>query len=256
MNEEGYDVFVSTSEGEYEEEKDVIEAFRNRGLDGVIVAPILRKDADISHLFSLRENQYPFVLLEDVRGLPASVVSIDNVRAAELGVRYLLNHGHRRIVHLSGPRYSKHTRDRVRGVRKAFSESSIQFTEDVILPTGARIEDGYKQAKAFFGDRSEEDFPTGVTCFNDLVAMGAMRGIEDTGLDVPGDVSVIGCDDIQPTQYLSVPLTTVRAPKRRMGQVAAKLLLRQMETDESVASKQVVLESELIVRDSTEPLDE
>ncbi|MFB6274017.1 MAG: LacI family DNA-binding transcriptional regulator [Salinibacter sp.] len=254
MNDEGYDVFVSTSEGGYKKEKDVIGAFQDRDLDGVIVAPILKKDADISHLFSLRENEYPFVLLEDVRGLRASVVSIDNVRAAELAVRYLIDHGHERIVHFSGPRYSKHTRDRVRGVRKAFSESNIQFTEDVIISTGARMEDGYQKAKTLFEDQSENGFPTAVTCFNDLVAMGVMRAIEEAGLDVPGDVSVIGCDDIQPAQYLSVPLTTVQAPKRKMGQVAAKLLLRQIESDESVDPKQVVLESELVVRDSTEPI--
>lgn len=254
FQEHGYDVFVSTSEGEYQEEGALIDAFRDRNLDGVIIAPVLNEEVDLAHLFLLRESQYPFVLLEDVQGLPANVVSIDNVRATQLAMRYLMDHGHERIIHFAGPPYSKHTRDRILGVRKAFSESSLRFTEDAIISTGARMEDGYQKATKLFGELSRSECPTAVTCFNDLVAMGVIRAIAENGLGVPEDVSVIGCDDIQLANYLSVPLTTVRAPRRKMGRKAASLLLRQIENDEAVSPEHLVLESELVVRESTRPL--
>ena len=251
FQQEGYGVFVGTSEGEYTEEGTLIDGFRDRKLDGVIVAPVIDVQVDLTHLFSLRKSEYPFVMLEHIQGLRADVVSIDNVRATQLAARYLIENGHENIMHFAGPPYSKHTQDRIRGVRKAYSESNLRFTEDVIVSAGAHMEDGYETARAVLRDRSLSELPTAITCFNDLVAMGVLRAIAEAGLEVPEDISVVGCDDVQIANYLSVPLTTVRAPRRKMGRRAADLLLQQIEDDETKEPEHVVLESELVVREST-----
>jgi len=224
LKNEGYDMFVGTSGGDYAEEGELIDSFREHGVDGLIIAPVLHVDADLSHLFTLNEADFPFVLLEDVQGLQANVVSIDNVKAAQRAVLYLIQQGHERILHFKGPPYTQHTRDRVLGVQKAFSESSLRYTEERIVPTGAKMEDGFLAAIDEFEEMTKADLPTAVTCFNDLVAMGVLRALAQLYIDVPDDISVVGCDDIQPADYLTVPLTTVRASKRKMGEEAARLL--------------------------------
>lgn len=247
--ESGARLFMATSEGSFEEEGYLIEAFRERQIDGVIVAPVLDEDVDLSHLFMLQRRRYPFVLLGEVRGLQATSVTVDNVKAEKAAVQHLLDGGHEHIVHLSGPQYSQHSRDRIMGVKEAFSESNLQFHDRLVVRAGARLEDGYRAAHEVFSQAG--DRPTAVTCFNDLVAMGALRALAELGLTVPGDVSVVGYDDIQMAAYLSVPLTTLHAPAREMGRRAATLLAHQIDSPIGSPPERVVLDAELVVRSST-----
>lgn len=254
LQEKGYVAFVCTSEGDYEKEGSLINSMRSRFIHGAIIAPVLHETADLSHLFMLKRAQYPFVVLEEVAGLPVHSVSIDNVTATQMAVRYLIDTGHTRIVHFAGPAYTQHTRDRIQGVERAFSQSHLVYSDDVVVPAGAHFEDGYQAGLCLFGHRPPEQRPTAVTCFNDLVAMGVLRALAELRLDVPGDVSVIGFDDIQAAAYLSVPLTTVRVPKQEMGRKAAELLVNQLETSEHGVLKRVVLDAKLELRGSTRAL--
>jgi DNA-binding LacI/PurR family transcriptional regulator len=254
LREAGYATFVCASDGDYEKEGNLINSIRNRFFQGVILAPVLHEAADLSHLFILKRAAYPFVTLEEVSGLQAHSVGIDNVEAAYMAVHHLIETGHQKIAHIAGPAYTQHTRDRIRGVERAFSQSSLIFSDDVIVPAGAHFEDGYRAGINLFKEREETSRPTAVTCFNDLVAMGVLRALAELGLDVPGDVSVVGFDDIQAAAYLSTPLTTVKVPKREMGQRAAELLMQQIEAPEGVPMKRIRLDATLITRGSTRPL--
>lgn len=254
LKQHNYDMFVGTSGGNYAEEGELIDSFRKHQVDGLIIAPVLHEEADLSHLFSLRGAEYPFVLLEDVQGLQANVVSIDNVKATQRAVAYLIQQGHEHILHFAGPSYTQHTRDRILGVQKAFSESSLRYTDDVIVPAGAHMKDGFETAMDVFSDVRKAHLPTAVTCFNDLVAMGVLRALAQLYIDVPETISVMGCDDIQHADYLTIPLTTVRTSKREMGQQAVKLLLNQIKAEEDVSPRQVQIESNLAVRSSTRPI--
>lgn len=255
IEEEGYKLFIGTSKGEYEEEGDLLKTFRDRQLEGAVIAPVVHEHADLSHLFLLQRANFPFVLLEAVQGLVVDVVSIDNEEAGRRAVAHLLETGHERIIHFAGPPYTQHTRDRIRGVRTAFSESNSYFSDDIVVEAGPRMEGGYEAAKAVFEGKKYDDIPTGVTCFNDLVAIGVMRALAEIGLSVPDDVSVVGCDDIRPAEYLSTPLTTVHAPKYEMGKKAAEMLLRKLKpsADKQSDPRRVYLESELVLRESTAP---
>lgn len=254
LREAGYTTFVCASDGDYEKEGTLINAIQNRFFQGVILAPVLHEAADLSHLFMMKRAAYPFVTLEEVSGLQAHSVGIDNVEAAYMAVHHLIETGHKNIAHVAGPAYTQHTRDRVRGVERAFSQSSLIFSDEVIVPAGAHFEDGYRAGLYLFQEREGASRPTAVTCFNDLVAMGVLRALAELGLDVPGDVSVIGFDDIQAAAYLSTPLTTVKVPKREMGQQAAHLLLQQLDAPEEEGVKRIRLDATLITRASTRPL--
>jgi LacI family transcriptional regulator len=249
----GYTVVVTSSEGEYAAERRAVELLQASDVDGLIAMPVLDEHADLSHFFELKRRYFPFVLLEDVRGVRASLVDVDNVEAARRAVEHLIARGHTRIAHFAGPGYSMHSEERVHGVRRAISGSRMILHDEDIVVAGAHLEDGYRAGLAYFGARTPADRPTGVTCYNDLVAVGLCRALLELGLRVPDDVSVVGFDDIPLAEYLPIPLTTMRVPKYRMGQIATEMLIRHIESKEAVPPQKVYVDSELVVRRSCGP---
>ena len=252
-NENGYTLLVASSEGEYDAERRAVELLQAKDVDGLIATPVLDEHADLSHFFELKRRNFPFVLLEEIRGVPASLVDVDNVEASRRAVEHLIEQGHTRIVHFAGPSYSTHSLERIDGVRRACSASRLSFTDADIIASGAHLEDGYRAALSLFGARDPRGHPTAATCYNDLVAVGVCRALRELGLDIPGDVSVVGYDDIPLAEYLPVALTTVVVPKLRMGQIASEMLIRHIESKEAVPPQKVFLDAELIVRGSTGP---
>jgi LacI family transcriptional regulator/LacI family repressor for deo operon, udp, cdd, tsx, nupC, and nupG len=125
------------------------------------------------------------------------------------------------------------------------------LSEDNIVRAGAHLEDGYRAAMEFFGARAGDRRPTAISCYNDLVAIGVCRAMTELGLRVPDDVSVIGFDDIALGQYLAVPLTTIRVPTFRMGQIAAEMLVQHIESKAVIPAQKAFLDAELVVRAST-----
>ncbi len=254
-SEHGYLTFVSSSEGDFDDERQIVKQFSNKDLNGLVITPILNNETDLSHIFELKRNNIPFVLLEDVRGIQAPLVDIDNVRASSDAVRHLIELGHERIVHFAGPKYSKHSDERIEGVRRAFSRSPLVFSNDCIVRAGDSFQAGYETARNYFAEMDEEAGPTAVTCYNDLVALGVMRGLREQGRTVPDDVSVVGFDDLNLLDYVSTPLTTVHVPKREMGLRATELLIQQIQGNDAPSPQRISLDAELVVRSSTAPPD-
>jgi LacI family transcriptional regulator len=249
--EAGYTLLVVSSEGEYEAERRAVELLQSKDVDGLIAMPVFDEQADLSHFFELKRRNYPFVLLEAVRGVPASLVDVDNVDASRRAVEHLIDLGHTRIVHFGGPGYSMHTHERLDGVRRACSASHLIFGDDDVITAGAHLDGGHRAGLAYFGGRAAGERATGVTCYNDLVAIGLCRALAELGLRVPDDVSIVGFDDIPLTEFVQVPLTTVRVPKFQMGELAAEMLIRHVESKAVVPPQRAYLDAQLIVRRST-----
>jgi DNA-binding LacI/PurR family transcriptional regulator len=254
-NRKGYSVVVASSENDHEGEKKVTHLFSAKDIKGAIIAPIVEGTAEIEHLFRLKLINYPFVLLEDVRGIQANVVAIDNLRAIKKAVKYLIDNGHSRIVHFAGPPASSHTQERIEGFRDAFSESTLAFREEMIVSVGSRHEESYGATDRYFRDRSREDYPTAIVCFNDQQALAVIMALKDLGIRVPQDVSIVGNDDISYARAYPVPLTTIRAPQHDIGKTAAEILIRNIESSTLLPNERVVLETEFIVRESTRSLN-
>ena len=249
----GYTLLIVSTGGDYETERRAVELLRAKDVDGLVVTPVMDEHADLSHFFELKRRNFPFVFLEEVRGVPASLVDVDNASAARKAVEHLIALGHTRIAHLAGPDYSAHSAERVQGVRHAYSASHLVFADDVIVPAGAHLEDGYRAGLALYRDAPAATRPTAVTCYNDLVAVGLCRALAEVGLRVPDDVSVIGFDDIPLCEFVPVPLTSVHMPAYEMGEIAARMLVRQIESREPVPPQRVYLDATLVERRSTGP---
>jgi LacI family transcriptional regulator len=249
----GYTVLVASSEGDYEAEKAAVALMCEQGVDGLIITPVVDEHADLSHLFELKRRNFPFVLLEEIRGVRASLVDIENVAASRAAVEHLMEQGHTRIVHFAGPEYSTHSRERIEGVHRAFSGSPQVFAEDAVIRAGAHLDDGYRAALQYFGARRAAERPTGVTCYNDLVALGVLRALAELGIRVPGEVSVIGFDDLQILDYLATPLSSVHVPKAEMGRRATEILVRHIESREALTPVKEYLSGRLILRGTTGP---
>lgn len=255
-NEKGYSLMISSSEGTRDTEEAIVELFVEKDVDGIIINPLLDRDADLSHLFDLKRRNIPFVLLEKVRGIRANLVDVDNVQALRDMTAYLFDLGHERIVHFAGPEYSMHSSERVEGFRRAFFDSQTVYSEDFVVRAGARLEEGYEAGLQYFEDRPPSERPTAVACYNDLVGMGLLRALRELDIDVPEEVSVTGFDNIKTCEYAPVPLTTMGVPTTVMGKTSVEVLIRHIEDSAQHEPEVVNLEVDMTVRDSTAPVQQ
>ncbi len=115
----GYSLLMTSSNADHEWEKKYSHLFSAKDIKGVIIAPTVVGSTEIEHLFKLKMINYPFVLLEEVMGIQANVVAIDNIKAIKRAVKYLIDSGHRHIVHFAGPENSSHTQERIEGFKYA-----------------------------------------------------------------------------------------------------------------------------------------
>jgi DNA-binding LacI/PurR family transcriptional regulator len=251
----GYSVIVTSSDDDHECEKNLSHLFSTKDIKGTIIAPIVAGTSEIEHLFKLKMINYPFVLLEDVKGIQANVVAIDNIKAIKKAVKYLIDSGHTKIVHFAGPPHSSHTQERIEGFRHAFSESTLIFNKDKIVSIGSHYEESFAKTLEYFKNKSKDDYPTAIVCFNDQQAFAVMSALKELGIRVPDDISIIGNDDIYYAKIYPVPLTTIRAPQHEIGMTAAEILIRNIESSTLLPIERVVLETEFIVRESTKVLN-
>ena len=255
-NNKGYSVVVASSENDHKGEQSFSHLFSTKDVKGTIIAPIVEGTCEIEHLFRLRMINYPFVLLEDVKGIQANVVAIDNIKAIKKAVKYLMEIGHTKIVHFAGPQQSTHTQERIEGFRHAFSESPLVFSKDMIVSVGSKYDISFQKTIEYFKDKKKQDYPTAIVCFNDQQALGVMRALIELQIKIPDEISIIGNDDIYYADIYPVPLTTIRAPQEEIGKRAAEILIKNIESPEILPIEKICLETEFIIRQSTKILNE
>lgn len=168
----------------------------------------------------LQEAGLPVVLVNGLTGrAPVSAVSVDIREGAAMATRHLVGLGHRRIGVLTGPRRYSSSHELVQGYRNTMSELGVEIGEDLESETLYTLEGGRAGVAMLL-----ESGATGIVCGSDLMAIGAMAGAKSWGLRVPDDVSVVGFDGTQMTQFTDPPLTTVRQPVGRMAATVASLI--------------------------------
>jgi LacI family transcriptional regulator, galactose operon repressor len=185
----------------------------------------------------------------------ATTISIDHDLAAELTLRHLFKLGHRRIVFIRGQKESLDAESRWMSLRYAAKTLGIDIHENLCLQLeenqwSPRL--GYPVVRDLLVRRV--DF-TAICCFNDFVAIGAIRAIREAGLSCPDDISVVGFDDIESAEYCVPGLTTIRQPLKHMGALAARVLLDKIHYPEAKSLSSILMQPTLVVRSSTGPMN-
>jgi DNA-binding LacI/PurR family transcriptional regulator len=218
---------------------------RGRHVDGIILSGPRTDDLELRRLV---ESMSPIVLQGQWPEVDAASVDVDNVKAARLATEHLIRLGHKRlgmIVH--APASFTASKSRVQGFREAITANGLQLDEDLIVY--ADFTPGSGEAALHSLLRSN-DAPTALFVSSDTVAIGVIRAAQALGFSLPDDLAIVGFDDIPISDYLDPPLTTVRLPAYGIGWAAADLLIRMMDDDEGVRDTTVLLDTELIIRES------
>lgn len=197
-----------------------------RGVDGLVLATA-RDDDDFTE--ELEQRGVPFVLALRSDGRSPSSVGDDQL-GGYLATRHLLDLGHRRIGLIAGPSFASSSRLRAEGYRQAVREAGIDLDPELIVASTFGIESGAEAAETLL---SRPVPPTAIFAVNDNTAIGAMSTISRRGLSVPGDVSLIGYNDIPLVNLLPTPLTTVRVPFDQIAVEALDLLAHAGEVQEA-----------------------
>lgn len=189
-------------------------------------------------------------------------IVLDHHSAAHQALTHLYELGHRRIVVMRGPRAIPDSEYRWESIQVVAAGIGLKLDPNLVIRIDAAgwsmkagihpmaPEIGYKPMETLL--QKTRDF-TAVFCFNDIAAIGAIRALKDAGLSVPGDVSVVGFDDIQSAAYTTPSLTTVRQPLAAMGRRGAQVLLERIADREKEFPSEIVMAPELVVRESSGP---
>ncbi|MFB6720390.1 LacI family DNA-binding transcriptional regulator [Kribbella sp. NPDC056345] len=224
-------------------EADYVDLLLQQQVSGVVFAGGFYSQADAPHAHYelIQERKLPTVLVNaavDHLGFPQ--VSTDDTVAAEMAIGHLRTLGHQRIGMVLGPR------DHIPSRRKlAAFLASDEGDPKLVEHTMFSLEGGHAA-----GSRLVAAGVTGIVCASDILALGVIRAVRRAGLDVPGDVSVIGYDDSAMMNCTDPPLTTVRQPIDAMGRAAVEMLMALIERA-AVAADELLFEPELVVRAST-----
>lgn len=243
----GYAVLLGDTEGREDREDYYVGLVETRQADGLIqLHPRLPKAARGAN----GSLEIPLVnACEYIEDAPCPRVGIDNAAAAREMTKYLLDLGHRRIGVVLGPDSSPLTSERLRGYKLALRAAKIAFDEGLIAQGDFTMSSGRAAAEKLFKAKQQ---PTAIFCFNDEMALGAIRFLKSTGRCVPQDVSVVGFDDIEFASFCDPPLTTIEQPTREIGNKAMSLLFDMLNGAKAEPSMHT-LPIKLIVRDSAAP---
>jgi LacI family repressor for deo operon, udp, cdd, tsx, nupC, and nupG len=238
----GYSVLMGHTDRDPAREQVFFDQVAARRADGIILVTSSRASAIVS-----RKQRLPPIVaaLEQIDGRPLPTVRVDHTAAAVAATEYLLELGHRRVAHISGPMISPMAVHRLEGYQQAMGPG---FDAGLCIEGDFTIRSGELAMGLLLG---RQDPPTAVFAGNDEMAIGAVRAVKSAGLRVPEDISIIGFDDQRIAGLYDPPLTTVHVPTAEIGYRSMLLLERVLA--HSAADRDIVLPTKITVRATTAP---
>lgn len=256
----GYEVLISSTEGDLDLERRSVEVLTTKRADGLIVAPL--GGADVEHLKRLARNGTALVLLDRAAPevAPASFVSVNNIEASRLAVDHLIGLGHRDIGIISEARFEHDAAEpgaaglrpsgiRLAGYLRAMTDAGLAVRADHVMHSAYSSASSYDTTRALLDTTPRV---TAIYCTDNVLSAGAFAAVQDSGLRCPEDVSLIGFDDHEWATLVRPRLTVVEQPTEAIGVAAAEDLLAAI-ADPSREPVSRLLPAHLVVRDSTAP---
>lgn len=238
-----YEVILLSTTSDMQKSQDLSRLYADKQIDGAFIMGLKMTDEYYKQLSSIK---FPCVLQDiNIQNPMACCVGVDNVKGAFLAVDHLIKYGHRKIGFINGHKDAFVSYERLDGYYLALSRNGIQIDRNLII--NGDFSD--KIAEASVGELIEknEDM-TAVFCSSDLMAMGAINGLNNLGFSVPDDISVVGFDDVYMAEYMTPKLTTIHQNRGKIGETAANILINMVAGQ---AMGRVLIEPELVIREST-----
>lgn len=246
-----YAVLIADTEARPLSEGELAGNFLDGRIDGVICLDGNMPPAVLAACVAAGVADRIVFACEWVEGAEFPTVQSDNEHGARLAIRHLHALGHRRIAHVTGPEGNVLTGARRKGMVEERMRLGLPVRDDWIIRGDFSLESGHAAALRIL-DMAER--PTAVYCAADTVAFGLISGLEKGGLSVPGDISVVGFDGIEMSEYFVPPLTTILQDRPEIGRRAARMLLARLNRSGTTASdRSAMVPVELVVRASTAP---
>jgi LacI family transcriptional regulator len=251
LREKNFDLFIQNTDEDDEKERRAVRATLGKKMDGVIICPCQKDQANVE---ILRENGVPAVLL--CRRFPRgsfNYVVADDVKGGRLATEHLIARGHARIAFLNAPSCISSARERLQGYRQALARHGIRYRAELVREV--KIAPG--ECSRVLGELLKRGTRfTSVFCFSDLMAWEAISFLQSRGMSIPGDVALVGFDDIQSRLFYPYPLTSVGYGKKRIADAAVDTLMGIIDHPSRKAGVHLVVDVDLFVRRSTAPREE
>ena len=238
----GYQVFLCNTDWDVTKEVMYRDALVEKRVAGIVVMPV----CDESHVI-FRNLDMPVVLLGSrTREPDLHYVVMDNIKAGYDTAEYLIKLGHRKIAYIGRNTTNYTSSDRMEGFFRAIEHYGIAKSDvPVLVSDSNRLEGGYLAAQCLL---NQKELPTAIVAFNDLLALGVMQAIEEHGLQVGKDISVIGFDDILFSALPQINLTTVTPSKTELGKRAVEIILRHYSNNPLREQQKIILPAQRIER--------
>jgi LacI family transcriptional regulator len=249
----GYNVILCNTDEDRKKEEMYVEVLISKQVDGLVF--IATGDSKIVEQ-SMYRFDVPVVITDrEAESIPSDIVLIDNYSGGYKATKYLISLDHKRIAYISGPSTLRASIQRFEGYQQALIEAGIVFDPELVRMGNARFNSGEYEMHALL---NLENPPTAVFAFNDLTALGAMRTINNSGKQIPQDISIIGFDDISLSTLVNPQLTTVSQPIKEMAELSVELLVEKIHLKEDQRHQKnlrpeyqrIMLDTELIIRGS------
>lgn len=243
----GYCVILCNSDDNLEKQRSYLRVLLEKRVDGLIVSSVGGDDSLVHSLLAVRT---PMVIVDrDLEHVAADLVRIDHELGAYLATSHLLQLGHRHIACISGPAETSVARMRLAGYHRAMQEANLDVPPSWIVESDFTGPSGYRAARQLLG----QNRPTAIFAANDMVGIGVLRAAAELNVRVPAELSVIGFDDIQMSQYVYPALTTVGQSILQLGEQAAQVLLRRISAQSHAPVEQFIVAPSIVLRESTAP---
>ena len=248
--ENGSFVMLCNSGQNPEQESRYLDLLEEQRVQGVLITPV---GTDNTRLDLLVSRGTPVVLVDRVADGPNwCSVAVDDVLGGFMAVSHLIERGHQRLAFTGGPLSLRQVHDRYLGAVKALSDAGRDAADLRLFETTELTLNAGRRAGEEIVAGPEAERPTAVFCANDLLALGVLQAVSGRGCRVPGDLAIVGYDDIDYAAAATVSLSSVRQPREQIGRTATELLLDEMRQGSTHQHRRVIFKPELTIRASSE----
>jgi DNA-binding LacI/PurR family transcriptional regulator len=250
----GYVPVLYDSTEDPQRERQFLQMFANQPMRGVVLCGSRLAPSELLSL--LHPESAPMVIINrSVRHSGVACILTDLEGGTWRAARHLLDLQHTRIAFLPGPITSEQSLARRRGIERALTEAGLILPPELCPASNPSVDGGFQAMSALLA-LAPSDVPTAVIAYNDLMALGVLHAVRAHHLRVPEDISVVGIDDVAIAAHTNPPLTTISQPKYHMGRLAMQVLHRMIKSHPPLEDGYTVMESALIVRESTAPANQ